>query len=404
MRRALTHVGGEVTRSGAHEESLALAHAIDIPPPPEDKAESEADPARAHVHGFHVYPARMHPTTASRLVALTSVAGTKVLDPFCGSGTVVVCSMLARRSVIGTDLNPLAVLLASRKIAVRDEAYDAHLLEAATRARAHADDRRKRKAGAHRRYGRDDVASFDPHVLLELDSLRHSVSKETDGVVRDDLRLVLSAILTKVSRRTSDTSSETTPKRIAAGFTAKLFLKKTEELIARTRQLATLMPKPRPRGLVFVDDARELGHVRDGECGAVVTSPPYVGTYDYLAHHAMRMRWLELHSGRFEEGEIGARRKTNTPKSWQADLEAVFRSMHRVLAPGARVALVMADSELDGEAVRADETVAWVAPGAGFRPVARASQARPYFRPTRAFARMPRFEHALLLEAVRKPS
>ena len=285
-RRALTHVGGEVVRSGAHDESLALAHALDVAPSSDDPN----DPARAHVHGFHVYPARMHPTTAARLIEITSTAGTKVLDPFCGSGTVIVCGMLARRSVVGTDLNPLAVLLSSRKVAVRDAAHNEKLLAAAAQAQAHADTRRKARAGAHKRYSHEDTQAFDPHVLLELDSLRHAIAQEKDGVVRDDLRLVLSAILTKVSRRVADTSETTTPKRIAAGFTAKLFVKKTAELVARTTELAALMPSPRPRALVFLDDARELSHVRDGECTAVVTSPPYVGTYDYLAHHALRMR------------------------------------------------------------------------------------------------------------------
>ncbi len=408
-RRALTHVGGEVTRGGAEAESLALAHALDIPKPDPEKPIDDTDPSRAHVHGFHVYPARMHPVTASRLIELTSVAGTKVLDPFCGSGTVLVCAMLARRDAVGTDLNPLAVLLASRKVAVRDAAHDEALIAAAARARAHADARRTARAGSHRHYGSEDVAAFDPHVLLELDSLRDAIAKETNGIVRDDLRLVLSAILTKVSRRRADTAAraDVAPKRIAAGFTAKLFVKKTEELVRRTKELEALMPKPRPRALVFVDDARELGHLRDGECGGVVTSPPYVGTYDYLEHHALRMRWLGLHTGRFEKGEMGARRNysqgpksTGAAASWQRELTGALVAMHRVLAPHARVAFVMADSDLGGVAVRADDTLAHVAPGAGFRPVARASQARPHFRDSRAFARTPRFEHALLLERV----
>ena len=399
-RRALTHVGGEVTRGGAREESLALAHALDVAPPPPESKTAEDDPSRAHVHGFHVYPARMHPTTASRLVEIVSVGGTKVLDPFCGSGTVLVCAMLARRDAIGTDLNPLATLLASRKVALRDAAHDARLVAAAARVREHADTRRKARAGAHRHYGHEDVAAFDPHVLLELDSLRDAIARETDGIVRDDLRLVLSAILTKVSRRRADTAPLATPKRIAAGFTAKLFVKKTEELVRRTTELAALMPTPRPRAFVFVDDARELSHVRDGECGGVVTSPPYVGTYDYLEHHALRMRWLGLHTGRFEQGEMGARRHRHTMGDWQRQLGATLDAMHRVLAPHARVAFIMADSEVGEVAVRADETLALVAPRAGFRPVARASQARPHFRQTRAFATAPRFEHALLLERV----
>jgi tRNA G10 N-methylase Trm11 len=404
-RRALTHVGGAVVRDGAKDESLALGHALDVAPSTGD----ESDPARAHVHGFHAYPARMHPVTATRLVELTSVAGTKVLDPFCGSGTVLVCAMLARRDAIGVDLNPLAVLLASRKVAARDEAHVERLLAAAARAREHADARRAKKAGALRRYGRDDVAAFDPHVLLELDGLRDAIEREPDGVVRDDLRVVLAAILVKVSRRPADTAGrgkdEEAPKRIAAGYAAKLFQKKTEELVRRLRDLDARMPSPRPRALVFCDDARVLGKVRDGEAAAVVTSPPYAGTYDYVAHHALRLRWLGLHSARFEQGEIGSRRELGrggpaADASWEQQLGAVFSALHRVLRPGGRAAFVVGDSELGGRAVRADRVFATVAPRAGFRLVARASQARPHFHDARAFAKTPRFEHALLLERV----
>jgi SAM-dependent methyltransferase len=401
VKRALTHVGGEAVKEGARHEADALAHALDV----QAATDEASDPARAHVHGFHVYPARMHPTTAARLVELTSVAGSKVLDPFCGSGTVLVCAMLARRDALGVDLNPLAVLLASRKVAVRDDAYVARLLAAAARVRQTADERRKARAGAHKPYGREDVATFDPHVLLELDGVRHAIEKEEDGVVRDDLRLVLSAILTKVSKKQSDTSSREAPKRIAAGYPAKLFFRKTEELVQRSRELEALLPKPRPRVLVFTDDARAMTKVRDGEANAIVTSPPYVGTYDYFAHHALRLRWLALHSGRLEKGEIGSRRDfgsgaQNAERDWEKQLQDAMKSMHRVLAPRGRVAFVMADSELGGRAVRADEVVASAARRTGFRPVACASQARQHFHDARAFAKMPRMEHALLLERV----
>ena len=42
------------------------------------------------------------------------------------------------------------------------------------------------------------------------------------------------------------------------------------------------------------DDATILKKVETGSIDAVVTSPPYVATYDYLAHHALRLRWLGL--------------------------------------------------------------------------------------------------------------
>ena len=62
-RRSLTNIGGEITVQGDAEEAAALSAALEVEPD-----ESEDAPDRAHVHGFHAYPARAHPVTARRLV------------------------------------------------------------------------------------------------------------------------------------------------------------------------------------------------------------------------------------------------------------------------------------------------------------------------------------------------
>lgn len=66
-------------------------------------------------HGLHPYPARMIPQIARRLIEMYSLSGDKVLDPFCGSGGVLVESVLRGRESFGIDINPLACLLARVK-------------------------------------------------------------------------------------------------------------------------------------------------------------------------------------------------------------------------------------------------------------------------------------------------
>jgi hypothetical protein len=224
--------------------------------------------------------------------------------------------------------------------------------------------------------------------------------------VRDALELVLSAILVKVSRRASDTSAAASPRRIAAGFPARLFARKTEELGRRLSDFAPLVPPGTPPARVALDDATRLHTVAASTVDAVVTSPPYVATYDYLAHHELRMRWLGLEARAFAAGEMGARRRyakldvEGARTAWTRELAASLRALSRVCRKGARVALVVADSAVQGEALRADALVAAVAPGAGFAALARASQRRPHFHgPTaRAFESDPRAEHAIALE------
>ena len=87
-------------------------------------------------------------------------------------------------------------------------------------------------------------------------------------------------------------------------------------------------------------------------------------------------------------------------EAWAHELLGALRAMSRVCRKGGRVALLVADSAVAGEAIRAHSSVAAVAGDAGFAVVARASQDRPHFHlPTAdAFRDAPRAEHAIALE------
>ena len=406
-RRSLTNVGGEIDRGGDERASELLAHAVDVAP-----NEAADAPDRAHVHGFHAYPARAHPVTARRLIDAFAPARGLVLDPFCGSGTILIEAMLAGRDALGTDLNPLAVMLARAKTYPRKPDAVAALLAAAKDVADFADARRKAKLGATRRLPQEDVSVFAPHVLLEMDGLRAGIEKAPPEA-RPDLWLVFSSILVKLSAKRGDTSDEPLEKRVSAGYPARLFVRKAEELAERFAAFASLLPSPVPRARVLLDDAGKLAKVEERGVDAVITSPPYVATYDYLAHHELRMRWLDLDTRRLAKDELGARRhyERMTPDearaSWERELAKFFRALARVTKKGAPVVLLIADSATPRgprgekpEALRADEIVADTADHVGtFEPVARASQARPHFHgPTiAAFFDRPRAEHALLL-------
>ena len=66
-------------------------------------------------HGIHPYPAMMIPQIARRLIGTYGSEGTLLFDPYCGSGTTLLEGMLAGMSTVGTDLNPLARLIACVK-------------------------------------------------------------------------------------------------------------------------------------------------------------------------------------------------------------------------------------------------------------------------------------------------
>lgn len=404
-RRSLSHVGGTVETAGDRAEADRLAWALDVVP----ATDAEDDPARPHIHGFHTYPARIHPTTAARLISAFVPPGSSILDPFCGSGTVLVEAMLAGRRPLGTDLNPLAVRLARCKTYPHGPVERDQLVAMARKAQEDADARRKGKAGATRRFPIEDVELFEPHVLLELDSLRAFIESLPESGARLDLSLVLSAVLVKLSRKKGDTSSGTRQRRTAAGFPAKLFLRKAEDLATRLGQFAALLPPSPPVAFVAQDDATVLRSLPPGGVSAIVTSPPYAATYDYVAHHALRMRWLSMDPMPLARGEIGSRsayRKiapAEARSAWMKELGRFITAAGKVLPPGGPLVLVIADSAVGNVALRAESIVADVARECGFVPAARASQLRPHFHgPTlAAFRSRPRAEHAIVLRKSR---
>src|SRR5262249_6524516 len=205
-RRSLTHVGGAIDTEGNQPDAERLAHALAVAP----ATDSDDDPARGHVHGFHTYPARLHPVTAARLVAAFAPAGGRVLDPFCGSGTVLVESLILGRRPLGVDLNPLAIMLARCKSRLRGRAELGRLVAAAKSCAGGAEPRRRGRADPSRRFTAEDARLFEPHVLRELDSVRAEIEAVRDDGARADLQLVLSSLLVKRSRRLGDTSQALT--------------------------------------------------------------------------------------------------------------------------------------------------------------------------------------------------
>jgi tRNA G10 N-methylase Trm11 len=66
-------------------------------------------------HCFHPYPAMMIPQVARRILDRYAGKSKTLFDPYCGTGTSLVEANLKGINAIGTDINPLARLIATTK-------------------------------------------------------------------------------------------------------------------------------------------------------------------------------------------------------------------------------------------------------------------------------------------------
>lgn len=390
--------GGRVESGGDPELAAALRAAINAPAAP---ADSDAEITRSLTHGFHSYPARMHPAIARSLIE--SLAPASLLDPFAGSGTVLVEAIRAGVPAIGIDASELAVRLARTRTRATTGAERRALRTAAREIsdEAIAIGKAARRADApDRRRGRSEITRhFAPHVYAELETLLALIRERGEQV--ETLEMALSSILYKLSNRSSDTDRSVVQKQIGRGAAARRLRDRVGEL---TEGLAALAGFRGPEPRVHQADARELGAVIErGSVDAVITSPPYPGTYDYAGHHDLRAAFLGLDDAAFERTEVGARRHFRKDPAkglerWRGDMLRVLSALREVARPGGRIAILAGDSLAGDRAVRADRQLNELAASVGLEPLAWAWQGRKPLggREKRAFVKPGKREHLLL--------
>lgn len=381
-------------------------------------AQTDRETAETFTHPFHTYPARLHPATARVLVELVGQGDGTFLDPFCGSGTTLVEARANGLTCVGSDLNPLAALVAHAKTWTAPPRRRKELREtghaiagsvlaagkAARRAGAESAPLRKPKGFDPNARDRRLAAWFAPHVRRELEDLAAHIDdvRERDVDLADVLLACLSAVLYKVSSRTSDTDGTWTQRNVGRGQAARLFVQRIELLVAGLNDLSKVhAPIPIVREL----DIRRLDTlVPDGTASGIVTSPPYAGTYDYAEHQRLRFDFLALRHREFEDGELGTRRSfADDPPAaraaWNRALSGFVAKIAAALAPGARAALVIGDSVAANRAIFALDDLRDALTG-DLVIEAWASQERPMLGQAerRAFGDMAKREHVAVLK------
>jgi SAM-dependent methyltransferase len=392
QRRAFSTLGGPVAVGGEPGASRVLRDLFAVDPAL----------ARALTHGFHSYAGRMHPTIARGAIAAFSKPGETVVDPFCGSGTVLVEAMAAGRVAIGVDASPLGTAIARVRTTLLGAVERERLVAEGVRVAEEAGERaRKRRRPEVPAWARGEIARFHAHVLYELLGLRELVFATPDDGVGAALRLCLSSILVKFMKAGPEAPRDGLTKRIARGVPSRMLADRAAELAAGLVAIERRMPAGTPAPKVHEGDARELP-IPHGRAALVLSSPPYAGTYDYATQHETRFAWLGLSPRVFRRVQLGARTAAIGKvgvDSWRVAEERFIAEIARVLRPGGQALLVVGDGVVGGRSEHAPDGIAEAGAAVGLEPVARASQARPIHdrRLAEIFASHPRQEHLLLL-------
>jgi len=294
-------------------------------------------------HGLHTYPARMIPQIAERLINRYSSPGSVVLDPFCGSGTVLVESCRNQRNAIGNDINLLAVLLAkvkSKRIEPKrlNEAVGAFL-------KVVGEDFKKQVRLEPPSFP-NITYWFKEFVIKDLSIIRHRIEEINDIDIRNFMEVCFSITALETSNvdQRSSRFLRVLPKEKLEKYNPRVSLHFRKKVWDSVRK-AGLYYQNSHNTLIEViqGDAQKLPLSNDS-IDLIVTSPPYGeerNTVAYSRWSKLMLFWLRYEQTRIkalEKGSLGGvNRKTLVTPSETANkvLEEVAKTNEKRAAEAA---------------------------------------------------------------------
>ncbi|OSZ82926.1 hypothetical protein CAP35_06600 [Chitinophagaceae bacterium IBVUCB1] len=264
-------------------------------------------------HLIHSYPAKLLVHIPYFFInnSYFSRKGDIVLDPFCGTGTVLLESILAGRNALGADANPLARMIANAKTTRLNEAtLRKHLSSIVSRAKK------------YKKYELPDVVNcdywFSESVQEKLSKLLRSINLIKNIDVRNFFLISYSNCIKKVSYADLRVSVpvKLNPNRFPEDSEArekiKIRLKQlknidvfskfqaiAEENIARISTIKEIDTKYKSK--VISKDARNLTEsintnkrLKSNSVKLIVTSPPYAGAQKYIRASSLNLGWLGI--------------------------------------------------------------------------------------------------------------
>jgi len=336
-------------------------------------------------------------------------SGHRILDPFAGSGTVNVAAMMKGIDSVGIEINPtiFRVLLAKtswdidpREIQSRYDAMDF-----------------SKKASVEPPAFLETERQFQPEILENVLRIKEQLGLMDDPHLRCYFELAFASILlpsSNLRRSPSIGYDKRKFKNLYPNLPFQLFEEKVKEIISDLRFVQTKVEK-QGKSISFCEDSKTFALPEDIAIDAVITSPPYLNSFDYVGNYKLEIGWMEDAASTKDLSElrdrmvlcdnvsrsmmksyaeqppllsidwldyivaatkprmrerIGIRRKDYPIllRKYFEDIHVVLSNMYKSINDGARVAWVVGDSLILDVYVPTDLITMMIAQRIGYRP------------------------------------
>ena len=325
-------------------------------------------------HGYHRYPAKFIPQIVSRLAEKYTNEGDLIVDPFGGCGTTLVESKVMGRLSVGVDINPVAVLITKAKITPIDPQK---IEKAFAFLKGKLDTYSKDTKVITPEHERIDYW-FKPEEKRKLAFIFDEITKLKDQDIRDFFYCGFSNILKNCSIWLQKSNKPTRDLNKKPSDPIPTFYKQIKMMIKGNARFYELLKEKNYLEIpsqVYCTDAREIP-VKDNSVSLIVTSPPYVTSYEYADLHQLTALWLEytkdlsyfrkrfigtsyhnkkdlnLNSELAEEirNELLKKDKKTAEEvsTYFSEMNQVFVEMKRMLKKGGKTCIVIGNTSLKG--------------------------------------------------------
>ena len=336
-------------------------------------------------HGYRRYPAKFIPQLARRLIKEYTNIGDIVVDPFMGSGTTVVEAIMSERLGVGVDINPVAYLISKAKTTPikfdkLEAEFDSLILN--------IEKTKKSKIPQNERID----YWFPKEIKEKLAIIFSNINEIKNQEIKIFFLCGFSNILKNCSIWLQKSNKPTRDYEKVLPEPLDIFKRQIKFMLKRNAEFYAKIPVNN-NSIVKCQDARKLP-VDDGQASLIVTSPPYVTSYEYADLHQLTALWLEYTDNLAEfrkkfigtahhhkkhlkiDSELGQicvaklkekdNKKSEEVAMYFGEMRECFIEMHRVLKIGGKACIVIGDTSFCGVEVLSAEIFAEQMQNIGF--------------------------------------
>ena len=275
-----------------------------------------------YTHYLFRYPAKFHPPIVRALLKRYSAKHQTILDPFCGSGTLLVEALIANRSAVGIDVDPVATFVSrvkTRPISTTKLQYSSDQLMKKLNLLARPDDDYTKlmfvDISDEEFSGLiEDESLFIPsipnilhwfrrYVLIDLARIHKTIeASDLPPEHKNVFLLCFASVLRNVSNAdpvpvsglevTSHMRTKNERGRLINPFNS--FSRKLKRALRDIEQFSNAVRPRHQEVLVICEDVTHLSPGSLPPVDVVITSPPYHNAVDYYRRHTLEMYWLNL--------------------------------------------------------------------------------------------------------------